>query len=147
MVVSFMVNLLKSFFRVAATVIATLLTLSAPLADAGEIYKCTGGDVSIEFSNLACPPGTAVSTFAVKPNFVDVSDTRYSSRPEQQHQQDEIVGAGNVSYTGAAQEVSRRYAVRGGSANSTLAERIRAARDADAQRRAMRPRAGPDSKL
>jgi hypothetical protein len=118
-----------------------------PLANAGEIYKCTAGDVSIEFSNLACPPGTAVSTFAVKPNFVDVSDTRYSSRPERQHPQDEIVGAGSDNYTGAVQEVSRRYAMRGSGADSALAERIRAARDADAKRRAMRPRAGPDSKL
>lgn len=146
MVVSCKVKLLRSILRVAATVIAALLTLSAPLANAGEIYKCTAGDVSIEFSNLACPPGTVVSTFTVKPNFVDVSDSHYSSRPDQQQPQDEIVGAGNVSYTGAVQEVNRRLAMRGSGADSSVAERIRVARYADMRRRARLP-VGADRKL
>ncbi|MGL6112281.1 MAG: DUF4124 domain-containing protein [Rubrivivax sp.] len=146
MVVSYKVNLLKSIFRVAASVIAAVLTLAAPLAKASQIYKCTGSDGSIEFSNLTCPPGTAVSTFAVKPNFVDVSDMRGSSRPAQQQPQDEIVEAGNVSYTGAVQEVIRRDdAMRGGDADSTVAERIRVARDADVQRRSRLP-VGADRK-
>lgn len=143
--------------RVAASAIATLLILLAPVAKAGQIYKCTGGDGSVEFSNLACPPNTAASTFTVKPNFIELSDMRELNRPV-------MVSAGDANYAGAVGEVSRRDQVDQNALNSgvrgrpiagamrsgavlTLAERIREAKDADAQRRTMRPRDWPDSKL
>jgi hypothetical protein len=133
---------LNSIFRVAASV-AALLTLSSPLATAGQIYRCTGNDGSVAFSNLACPPNTTASTFTVKPNLVDISELRYPRLLEQRSSQDEI-------YTGAAVvEIGRRdqadaidltSTVRGRpSADATLAERIREAKDADARRRALRP--------
>jgi hypothetical protein len=126
--------------RVVASVIGALLALSAPLTNAAQIYKCTGNDGSVEFSNLACPPDTAASTFTVKPNFVYASGIHYSSRSEQQQPQDEIIEAGHVVYTGSIREVRRRDdAIRGGGADATLAERIREAKDADARRRALRP--------
>ena len=134
---------MNSISRVAASVIVALLTLSAPLASAGQIYKCTRDDSSIAFSNLACPPNTAVSTFTVKPNFIVISDMRYPGRPERQSSQDEIYTGAAVVEVGSrdqADPLDLTSTVRGRpSAGATLAERIREAKDAEARRRALRP--------
>jgi hypothetical protein len=140
------------------------VTMSTPLAHAGQIYKCTASDGSVAFSNLACPPHMAISTFTAKPNFIAVWDVRGQISLKQEHTNDGTHGATEGNYIGAAaawgigqrepadqmgQVSGARTRLRGDavpSADPTLAERIREARDTDAQRRALRLRAGSSDK-
>jgi hypothetical protein len=139
------VTVLKSISTSAALVIATYLTAVVPLAEAGQIYRCVGNDGSIEFSNLLCPPNTAVSVFTVKPNFVDIPVAREQVRQDTQRRDDGI--ASDVSaYDDAAvprSTINAEFGRERAEAMQPFAvpmdgERIRARRIAPEPRRAVR---------
>jgi len=145
---------LNSVVRHAASLLAASLACAATLAEAGQIYKCSGSDGSVEFSNLSCPPNTTASLYTARPNSAETSESRRSTRLRPKDEG----AAGDAGYTGAVWDGYRdesggsgrtRAVVDApdGSLDLTRAERMRAAKDAEARRRALRQRNVPARNL